>query len=667
MANKLYHGVAWYPELWEEAVLEQDLALMKEAGINVVRIGEFAWSAMEPEEGKIDVGFFVQIVERLHREGIGTVLCTPTPTPPIWFTHSHPERMYRDDQGRVMGHGARQHPCTNHPVFREKAARITEELARALGAHPGLMGWQLDNEFKSHVSECMCETCLKLWHQWLEARYVTVERLNDAWGTGIWSGSYQRFDQVPQPGITPFLHSSSLRTQYRKFSMEKIAEFAGEQAAIIRRYSRAPITHNSSIAFHLDNEQLFRNLDFASYDTYASFENQHAYLINCDYWRNMKQGRDFWIMETSPSHAGSIESSGVPHPNGYVKAEAAAAYALGGEAFCYWLWRQQRAGCEQTHGSVLSSWGAPSIGYRSVLEVEEARRTLEPILLSTRPARAETAMTYSDRAKAFLRTEPHRKLNHRGLVTDFYARLLSMNLHRDVLPEGADLAGCRLLFTPYVPYLSREYMDRAERFVAEGGIWIVGPLSGGRTEEHTFHTDAGLGERLERFAGVRTAFTYPMDGSGTVGRAFGVEAPLTLWSSVFQPVEATAVGVLEGGPSPGLAFLTERTVGSRGGKVVLLGSLPGGEAGDRLLRSMIDRYAGEAGVRQRTDATAGTIVAPRVDRDGRSVWVAVNMNGAGGTVTLPSGGMDLLSGDGLEAGTVLRVEPFGYRAVRLES
>src|SRR5690606_22405836 len=111
----------------------------------------------------------------------------------------------------------------------------------------------------------------------------------------------------------------------------------------------------------------------------------HAYLFNCDLWRCLKPGKDFWIMETSPSHAASLESYAAPHPNGYVKAEAVAAYALGAQAFCYWLWRQQRSGSEQPHGSVVSAWGEPTIGHRQVLEVESARQELETLLLKTKP------------------------------------------------------------------------------------------------------------------------------------------------------------------------------------------------------------------------------------------------------------------------------------------
>ncbi|MDQ0873641.1 beta-galactosidase [Paenibacillus sp. V4I3] len=660
MDKKLYHGTAYYPELWnDEQVIEQDIRLMKEAGINVVRMGEFAWSTLEQEQGNIDIRFFVDTINKLYENGIETVMCTPTPTPPIWLSHGHPERMFVDGNGKVMGHGSRQHVCTNNAFFRVRAAIITEHIAKAVGSLSGVIGWQIDNEFKAHVAACMCETCKSLWHQWLQNRYGSIDRLNEAWGTQIWSEYYLEFEQVPQPGPAPFLHNSSLSTLYQLFSMEKIAEFSDEQAHIIRQHSDAPITHNSSVAFHVDNERLFKNLDFASFDTYANYDNTPAYLINCDLWRNFKKGKDFWIMETSPSFSASLESYAMPHPNGYLKAEAVAAYALGAEAFCYWLWRQQRTGCEQPHGSVISAWGKPTVGFQNVLEVEQARKEIESIILSSRPSQAEVAMTYSDRSKAFLQTEPHRKLNHRGLVSAFYERILSMGIHRDVIPEGAELDGYKLLFTPFTHYLSSDYIERAQAFVQNGGIWVVGPLTGGRTENHTIHTNAALGE-LEHLAGIETLFTYPMEGTGTIGQAFGVSAPLGMWSAVFEPKEAIAIGILEEGLTPGKTFITEHQLGK--GKIVMLGSMPMGEEGDLMVKKLIDHYAVDAHVRLRTDVTVGTIVAPR-QGDGYHLWVIINMDGKGGSVTIPQEGYDLLAQTGIKPGK-LEIGKYEYRIIR---
>jgi beta-galactosidase len=662
MAKKLYHGASWYPELWSREILEQDILLMKQTGINVVRIGEFSWSTLEPEENKIDVTLYIEAVEMLHRNGIDAVICTPTATPPVWLSHEHPERMHQERDGTIMSHGSRQHACTNNPYFRERASIIIEAVAEALGRHPGVIGWQIDNELKSHVAECFCGTCKGLWHEWLEERYETITKLNDAWGTAVWSETYQRFDQVPQPLPTPFLHNSSLSTMHQLFSMEKIAGFSDMQAAVIRKYSSMPITHNSSVAFHLDHERMYRNLDFASYDTYASFQNAHAYLINCDLWRNFKKGTGFWVMETSPCHGGSLVNSPLVHPNGYLKAEAVSAYALGADAFCYWLWRQQRSGSEQPHGAILSAWGKPSVGYANVLEVEAARKEIEEIMLATHPVQAEVAITYSDRAKVFLRTETHKKLNHRGLVTAIYERFLNLGIHRDLVPEGGSLEGYKVLFSPFLPYVSEEYATRAMELVESGGIWVIGPFTGGRTEEHTIHTDAGLGQ-LDELAGVETMFTYPMESSSpSTGKAFGVSAPLSLWSAVFEVKDAVALGIIEQGLTPGLAFLTERKLGK--GKVVMLGSMPAGEEGDEMLKRLICHYAGEAGVSLLSDVTKGTIVAPRRGT-GYEIWVVVNMNGEGGSVTLPRKGTDAVTGEAVSEGS-LTIGRFEHRVIRFD-
>ncbi|WP_462405406.1 beta-galactosidase [Gracilibacillus sp. Marseille-QA3620] len=660
MKKKLVHGAAYYPELWDVQAVEIDISYMKEVGINTVRMGEFAWSKIEPNEGEFDLSFFKDIIELLCSNGIETVMCTPTATPPIWVTHNHPERMHVNRAGKRMVHGSRQHICTNHPYFRERAARITEALASELSHLPSVIAWQLDNEFKCHVAECYCETCRYLWHQWLEEKYQTINALNEAWGTDIWSEYYHSFEQIPVPEAAPFLHNSSLHTNYQLFHTEKIAEFAQEQSEIIRRYSNRPITHNSTLFFSVDNEKLFADLDFASFDTYAPSDGYGNYLMNCDVWRNLKKGKDFWVMETSPSYPASLESCTVPHPEGYLKAEAVAAYALGGQAFCYWLWRQQKSGCEQPHSSILSAWGKPGIGYKNVIEVEKARKAIEPFMIHSNPKQAEVAVTYSDRGRIFMKTEPLNGLDYKNCLTDFYKVLLSMGIHRDLIPEDADFDGYKILFTPFLYHVSTSYINKAKAFAESGGIWIVGPMSGGRTENHTVHTDAGLG-MLDDVAGVETLYSFPADSTHTYGRAYGETELLGKWGTVFKPLEAIAVGILSDGLAEQEAFITERAIGK--GKIVLLGGMPKGEE-QMLLKKLFLHYTEEASVRLCGNVTEGTIIAPRELND-KTFWTVINMDGKGGGVSLPEGGgVDLLTDETLNSG-YLPIGKYEYRLIRL--
>jgi beta-galactosidase len=657
--SKLYYGAAYYPELWPEAAIAEDIAYMKKAGINVVRMGEFAWAAMEPHAGEINLDFFVNIINRLYENGIATVFCTPTPTPPIWLSHGHPERMYRNDHGHTMSHGARQQACTNNPDFRAYARRIVEACAQAVGRLPGVIAWQTDNEFKCHVGDCCCDTCVGQWHDWLAARYGAIERLNDAWGAAVWSEAYERFDQVPAPMATTMGHNSSLQTAYRTFSREKIAEFQREQLEIIRQYSDAPITHNTNRWFQLDNEMLFRDLDFAAFDNYPDCDHWQEMCLDYDLWRTTKPGVPFWVMETSTSHNGGLWGCHKPHRTGFLVAEAVAAYANGAAGFSHWLWRQQRAGVEQNHGAVLSSWGKPTVGYAGVLGVSAAKALLEPVLADSAPAPREVAMTYSDRARSYFITEPLDMPHYLPVTRAWYDVLLNLGLPRDLCFEGASLDGYKLLTTPFVPYVSPEFLAKVTAWVEAGGVWIAGPLTGWRTGEHTVPTDAAFGA-LEALAGVETVYTYPFGDTGARGAAFGLSAPLGWWGAVVTPKDARVMGTVEGGVTPGLAFLTERAVGK--GKVVFLTAMPQGDEGTALLAALFRHYATEAGVTLRLEVTPGTIALPRRDAQGL-FWVVVNMDGQGGTATLPGAATDLLGGDTLPAGP-LAISPYTFRVVR---
>lgn len=664
--QKLFHGSCHYPELWPEARLDEDIAAMRRVGLNLVRIGEFSWSKIEPEEGRMSLEYFVRVMDRFHGAGIGVVFCTPTPTPPVWLTHGHPERCFVDADGRVMSHGARQHASYENPAVRAACRRIVEACAKAVGRHPALVAWQIDNELKCHVAEDFNPSALARWPRWLAARYRSIDALNEAWGTEIWSERYQSFDQVPAPRPTPFLHNASLSTAWRLFQRELIAEFLDEQCAILRRHSSAPITHNFGLTFAVDLERMSAGLDFVSFDDYPDHTQWTRMVLNCDVFRAAKPGRPYWLMETSVAHNGWLTHHETAHPPGFLEAEAVSAWALGGQTVNYWLWRQQRTGCELPHSAILSAWGKPSVGYKSVRAVERARRELEELLLESTLAPAEVALTWSDRGRAMLQTEPiggtqTRKVDYLAIIQDWHRLLLDAGVHRDVRFEGASLEGLKLLATPAMPHVSDDFLGRVERFVRAGGVWICGPLTGLRTAEHTAPTDAGLGA-LEKVAGVEAVFVYPVTGTDATGTAFGLTAPLGGMAAALRPSDkqTKVVGVLQTKLAPGLAFITERKLGK--GRVVLIGAQPEGAAGRKLLAKLVAYYVTAAGVTARFAVTPGTVVCPRRTPDGRDLWVVQNMDGGGGKVRLPVGAKDALTGKRIAG--MLKIGAYAWRVVR---
>ncbi|MGL1957857.1 MAG: beta-galactosidase [Colwellia sp.] len=667
--KKLYHGVCVYPELWPREDLDRDITEMKKLGINVVRIGEFSWSTTEPEQGNISVELLKWAMDKFYQAGIDVVLCTPTATPPIWLTYNKPEHCHKDADGNIMSHGARQHASYAHPTVRAACYNIIDAMAKALGNHPALIGWQLDNELKAHVAEDFSDAAIAQWHAWLKNRFGTIKRLNKAWGTHMWSQYYQRFEQVPAPVKTPFLHSASLSTAYRLFSRENIVDFMKGQREVIRRYSTAPITHNDNPAFNINHEKSMEALDFAAFDGYPNHTQWGAFVFRSDLYRSAIPGRPFWLMETSVSHNGWLGNHQPPHPTGFLAAEAVLIYALGGEGFSYWLWRQQKTGAELGHSAVMSSWFKPSVGYAEVQKVNENRKLLEPLLINTKVAKAQVAITYSDHARAMIETENLDKRagfpkRYRGVVEMWQAKLRDLGYHRDVRFEHAELDDLKLLITPAMPYVSSEFIERAYKFVQAGGTWLAGPVTGIRGKEHTVPTSAGLG-LLDNFAGVNTEFVVPVTKTETTGEALGLTAPLSGWCAAMQATpNSQVVGRITSGVAQGRAFLTERKLGK--GKVVVLGAHPHGEEGEIMINKIINHYAKGAGVTERYDVTEGTVVCPRVDDNGQQFWLAINMDAKGGSFAIPTGATDAITGNKITEKR-LTLSRYQWRAINLNT
>ena len=230
--EKLYYGVAYYPEVWERSEVDHDVARMRELNMNVVRMGEFSWTLFEPNEGEYNFQWLHSIIDQLYENGIEVILGTPTATPPVWMAEKYPEIFRVDEHGRRLTHGARRNYSYSSQSYRRFSRQICEALAREFGNKQGVIAWQTDNEFS--LSADYSEETEILWHQWIREKYGTIDSLNRAWSTNLWSQRYQKFQQIPIPRSNVW-HHPTLRLDWKRFTMEQVLEFQDIQIQAIRK------------------------------------------------------------------------------------------------------------------------------------------------------------------------------------------------------------------------------------------------------------------------------------------------------------------------------------------------------------------------------------------------------------------------------------------------
>lgn len=492
--NENYFGSCMYPEVFGIDVFEKDIVRAKSLGMNFIRIGEFIWSDIEPIEGQYHFDLLEKSLQICQQYQMNVCLCVPTPTPPRWFTMKYPESCIVDERGKQT-HGSRQHCCTNNPDFRNKCYQIAYQIGRLANQYTCVKFVQLDNEFKCHVDLCFCDECKKQWTEYLQKEFITIEKLNALFGTSIWSQTYRKFSEVVLPSATPFLHSVALMNSFKKFHASKINEFAKELSYIVRMNANCRITHNSSLGFNLDNEELFSFLDDSGFDTYASAQDYAAFQLNVDRWRNLKPNRSSaLLLETSTSHAGHIQNYVQPHPKDYLSCELFSTMAGNLKAFNFWHFRGHRFGVEQPHSSVLTPSGEESLSYDEVVKTGKLFNYLLPIIEKTTYIPSKIGLIYSDDAKRKYTVETGGHYNYRSLITNFYKNLIDSGLNVEVISDKHSLHDFDVIFIPFVRNISSNLLDELDEFIQRNGKLIVGPMTGDRDELGNWHAENGLGD-----------------------------------------------------------------------------------------------------------------------------------------------------------------------------
>ncbi len=489
-------GVCYYPEHWPQARWREDAAAMYALGIRFVRIGEFAWSRLEPAPGDYHWDWLDQAIETLGEAGLKVVLGTPTATPPRWLVKQRPEILAHDAEGRPRKFGSRRHYCFSSRTYRELARGFVERMALRYGQNPHVAAWQTDNEYGCHdTTVSYSPAAAEAFRGWLAERYGSIEALNEAWGAVFWSQDYASFDEIDPPNLTVTEANPAHRLDFRRFSSDQVVAFNRAQVEILRRHSPGrDILHNfMGFETSFDHYDVGADLDAASWDSYplgfldqgwfdeeekARYQRQghpDFAAFHHDLYRACGKGR-FWVMEQQPGPVNWAPHNPSPR-DGMLRLWAWECFAHGGEVSSFFRWRQAPFAQEQMHAGLLRPDGAPDLG---AAEVEQVASELEAIELpATEPG--DVALLFDYEAFWSLEIQPQgRAFSALRWVFEVYQSLRQRGLNIDILSPAQDFEHHKAVVIPCLPFVSE---DLAERLRNYHGKVLIGPRTGSKTRD----------------------------------------------------------------------------------------------------------------------------------------------------------------------------------------
>ena len=644
-------GVAYYPEDWDRSETDRDIEKMVSIGINVARIGEFAWRKMEPRDGEFDFAWLHEVVDKLKNAGIGVVMGTPTATPPVWLTKKYPDMLVEYKNGRVMQHSGRRHACSNHPEYLKYCARIVEKLAAEFGKEEAIIGWQIDNEIYLQNNEgCFCKNCAAKYRDHLRKKFGTIEEMNRRLNLNLFSQIYDSFEEVPLPRDT--WENPHLKQEFLICAGQANIDFVAMQAAILKRYTTAPVG-TDQIPFHgMNYRKLHEPMDLVQFNHYNIPENLWECCLWFDYLRTLKE-HPFWNTETATCFSGSTGTYGSIKPDGFCYANSWLPLTLGGEATMYWLWRTHWAGHELVHGSVLDTSGRPMYSTEEVKAVARDFKKCADFINNTKVS-TKIALHFSSLCHTMFETqqvvgdfryEPN-------LKTYFYKPMIRAGLRPDVIDEEAKLDRYKVVFSPFMLTLEQgDLRARIRNWVENGGIWVTGPMTDIRTGDGTRFTDR-LHGMLEDMTPAVFKYWFPDKEKRTTSAwKGGEEFGGNLYYEIFEPDPSADMANVTAGHKEvrGGAVLQCFPVGK--GFVYVLGTAPD----EKDMRKLLTRICEKAGIPCDTVEGDSVIVSVREGSE-KSGVILTDVGGSGGVYHTNARYKELISGEIME--NDITVEPY---------
>ncbi|MGI5212120.1 beta-galactosidase [Plantactinospora sp. CA-290183] len=639
----LSYGGDYNPEQWPEEVWPRDVELMREAGVNLVTVGVFAWAWLEPEPGGYAFDRLDRIMDGLHDGGIRVCLATATASPPPWFSYAHPETLPVDADGRRLSYGSRQAICASSPVYRQAALALTEQLAQRYRDHPALAVWHVHNEYACHNAHCYCDVSAAAFRDWLQRRHGDLAGLNAAWGTAFWSQTYTDWAQVQPPRATPTSSNPGQVLDFKRFSSdEHLACFVAERDALHRLSPGVPVTTNLMTASCVNLDHWAWGREMTGPDRLLS--NDH-YLLGehpleppaqiafaADLSRSLAGGP--WLLMEHSTSAVNWQPRNLAKPPGQLRRDALAHVARGSEGALYFQWRASRAGSEKWHSAMLPHAGTDSKIWREVVQLGTDLRALAEIEGSRTGAEVAVLLDYGSVWAQEAANQPSADMVAFDEIRRWHSALWRAGITADLAPPDADLGRYRLVLAPALYAVTDDAVANLTGYVAAGGSLVIGPYSG-LVDECDQVRPAPLPGAFAELLGIRVEEFFPLRAAETVRLDDGSTA--AVWTELLAAPDAEVLARYADGPVPGAPAITRR--GTAGGPAWYLGT----RLADAPLGRLLAEVAAGVGVHPELPGTPGVEAIRRRHADGRSYLFLLNHGDRPAEVDAT--GLDLLTGE----------------------
>lgn len=639
----LAYGGDYNPDQWPEDVWDDDIRLMKEAGVNLVSLPIFSWPQLEPEPGVFDWGWLDRILAKLWDAGIRIDLATATATPPSWLLREHPEMMPMDADGHRLEFGSRQTYCPSSPVWRENVGRMTRAMAERYGDHPGVVLWHISNEYGDHTSRCWCPESARHFRRWLRDRYGDLDGLNDAWGVNVWGQRYTSWEHIETPRRAPGPINPTKLLDFERFSSDALLELFRIEVDVLREVTPGiPVTTNFM--------SMFRDLDYWDFAAAEDVVTDDAYpdpadpishvgaALNYGLMRGLKDGQPWLLLESSAS-ATSWRDVNVPKAPGKMRVDSLQAVAHGSDAVMFFQWRQAKYGQEKFHSSMLGHRGEASRSYQETKALGLELRRLEAVRGTRVRSRVALVVDWDSWwGSSAIESLPSQRLNWARQARAWHRAMHLLGQPVDAVRATGPFDAYDVVLVPNLYIADEAQATALTAFAEAGGHVVIGPFSGVVDATEKVH-EGGAPGPLRALLGIEIDEQWPhVDDASELLTFAGSEYRNPTWAEWIETDAATEVpGRYTSGELAGRPAVTRRAAGD--GSAWYVSAVLDDDGMVAVLRDVLGRAGLPA--RDIVDADFESVTRSSADTDYTFV---LNHGRDPLTVAVPAGARDLVTG-----------------------